>query len=155
MQQLAKGMRCAIRNHSATGDVAGLKHDMRNCPCHCFGDHRHCGSSFCKKAKQGDDSKYINSSTSVTHFFTELLESIPSGLLKSVDTVGDRLVSKAVQLVQNKTNLSENFMFIRYKMDGGKYFNRIQSGSFQHRCMAAALQVQHGPGWLADVCVES
>ena len=36
-------------------------------------------------------------------------------------------------------------------MDGGKYFNRVQSGSFQHRCMAAALRIQHGPGWLADV----
>jgi len=33
-------------------------------------------------------------------------------------------------------------------MDGGKYFNRIQLGSFQHRSMAAALQVQHGPGWV-------
>ena len=36
-------------------------------------------------------------------------------------------------------------------MDGGKYFNRVQSGSFQHRCMAAALRIQHGTGWLADV----
>ena len=58
---------------------------------------------------------------------------MPPGLLK----VGDRLVSKAAQLLQNKTtNLSENF---RCKTDGGKYFNRIQSGSFKHRCMAAAL----------------
>ena len=36
-------------------------------------------------------------------------------------------------------------------MDGGKFFNRIQSGSFQHRCMAAALRVQHGPGWIGTV----
>ena len=77
---------------------------------------------------------------------------MPPGLLKSVDIVGDRLVSKAAQLVQNKTtNLSENFMSVRCKMDGGKYFNRVQSGSFQHRCMAAPLRIQHGPGWLADV----
>ena len=60
MQQLAKGMRCAIRSHSATGDVAGLRHDLRNCSHHCFGDHRDCSSTFCKKAKQGDDSKYTN-----------------------------------------------------------------------------------------------
>ena len=53
-------MRCAIRNHSATGDVAGLRHDLRNCSRHCFGDHRDCSSTFCKKAKQGDDSKYTN-----------------------------------------------------------------------------------------------
>ena len=36
-------------------------------------------------------------------------------------------------------------------MDGGKFYNRIQSGSFQHRSMAAALRVQHGPGWTATV----
>ena len=36
-------------------------------------------------------------------------------------------------------------------MDGGKFFNRIQSGSFQHQCMAAALRVQHGPGWTETV----
>jgi len=28
------------------------------------------------------------------------------------------------------------------------YFNRIQSGSFQHRAMAAAIWVQQGPGWI-------
>ena len=31
-------------------------------------------------------------------------------------------------------------------MDGGKFFNRIQSGSFQHRCMTAALRIQYGSG---------
>ena len=42
-------------------------------------------------------------------------------------------------------------MSIRSKMDGGKFFNRIQSGSFNHRCMAAALRVQYGPQWIAQV----
>ena len=37
-------------------------------------------------------------------------------------------------------------MSIRCNMDGSKFYNRIQSGSFQHRLMAAALQVQYGPG---------
>ena len=36
-------------------------------------------------------------------------------------------------------------------MDGGKYYNRIQSGSFQHRSMAAALRVQYGPGWTTSI----
>ena len=61
-------------------------------------------------------------------------------------------MSKASQLVSNKTtNISENFMSIRCKMDGGKYFNRVQSGSFQHRSMAAALRVQYGPGWTTSI----
>ena len=37
------------------------------------------------------------------------------------------------------------------KMDRGKFYNRIQSGSFQHRSMAAALRVQHGPGWTTSI----
>ena len=58
-------------------------------------------------------------------------------------------MAKASQLIHNKTtNLCENFMSIRCKMDGGKYFNRIQSGSFSHRCMGAALRVQCGPKWI-------
>ena len=61
------------------------------------------------------------------------------------------MVSKAAQLEQIKTtNLLEYFMSVRCKMDGGKYFNRIQSGSFQNCCIAAALHIQHGPDWLAD-----
>jgi len=76
------------------------------------------------------------------------LDSLPPNFLHDVEAAGDRLVSKAEQLIQNKTtNITENFMSIRCKMDGGKFYNRIQSGSFQHRCMAAALRVQFGPGW--------
>ena len=61
-------------------------------------------------------------------------------------------MSKAAQLVHNKTtNICEIFMSVCCKMDGGKFFNRIQSGSFQHRCMAAALRVQYGSGWVAHI----
>lgn len=76
---------------------------------------------------------------------------LPPGLLRA-DTIGDRLVTKPAQLVHNKTtNLCENYMSIHCKMDGGKFFNHIQSGSFQHRCMAATLRVQYGLGWVAHV----
>ena len=78
----------------------------------------------------------------------ESIDNLPAGLFRAVDTLGDRLVAKAPQLISNKTtNICENFMSIRCKMDGGKYFNRVQSGSFHHRCMAAALRVQCGPIW--------
>ena len=82
----------------------------------------------------------------------ELIDNLPAGLFRAVDTLGDRLVAKASQLISNKTtNICENFMSISCKMDGGKYFNRVQSGSFHHRCMAAALRVQCGPNWIAHV----
>ena len=69
-----------------------------------------------------------------------------------MDTLADRIVSKAAHLIHNKTtNFCENYMSVRCKMDGGKYFNRIQSGSFQHRCMAAALRVLCGPDWIAKL----
>ena len=84
--------------------------------------------------------------------FLESLEQLPPGLLRAVDTLGDRLVKKAPQLVSNQTtNLCENFMSIRSKMDGGKFFNRIQSGSFSHRSMAAALRIQCGSKWITHV----
>ena len=80
------------------------------------------------------------------------LDKLPPNFLRDVEAAGDRLVAKAAQLVQNRTtNITENFMSIRCKMDGGKYYNRIQSGSFQHRSMAAALRVQFGPGWTTSI----
>ena len=58
-------------------------------------------------------------------------------------------MNKATQLVSNRTtNLSECFMSIRAKMDRGKQINRIQSGSFEHHCMAAGLSMTLGPGWI-------
>ena len=108
--------------------------------------------SVSKQNKEMTVSIQICDHNTVYRLFTESLEGMPPVLLKSVDIVGDRLVSKAAPLVQNKTtNLSENFMSIRCKMDGGKYSNRIQSGSFQHRYMATALHIQHGSGLLVDV----
>ena len=64
---------------------------------------------------------------------TDPFDKFSPDFINDVESCGDRLVSKAAQLVSNKTtNISENFMSIRCKMDGGKYFNRVQSGSFQH-----------------------
>ena len=50
IQRICRGMKCAIRQHSVTNDVAALRHDLRNCPHHYFGDHKNYRSSFCKNA---------------------------------------------------------------------------------------------------------
>ena len=82
--------------------------------------------------------------------------SIPDDLLFRVARAGDRLVSSAPQLISNSTsNLAECFMNIRCKFDGGKFFNRIQSGSFQHRTYGAALRYQLGPDWSSKVWPKS
>ena len=38
----------AFKVHSSTGDVAALRHDLRNGIRHYFGDHTQCRSPFCK-----------------------------------------------------------------------------------------------------------
>ena len=76
------------------------------------------------------------------------LSRLPDGLFRKVLACGDRLVMLAPQLISNLTsNLAECYMGLRAICDGGKQYNRIQSGSFQHRCYTAGLQAQHGPQW--------
>ena len=58
IRQLTKGMKCAIAYHSTTKDVTALRHDLRNCPWHCFGDHRDCNDSFCKHVGEGHGGKF-------------------------------------------------------------------------------------------------
>ena len=77
---------------------------------------------------------------------------IPDELLFLVQRAGDRLVSMAPQVISNSTsNLAEAFMNVCCKFDGGTFFNRIQRGSFQHRCYGAGLHFQLGPDWTAKV----
>ena len=73
-----------------------------------------------------------------------------------VERAGNRIVSKAAQLISNNTtNLSECYMSIRAKMDGGKQINRIQSGSFEHRCKDCHLHLdQHGLKLPGKICLE-
>ena len=76
------------------------------------------------------------------------LDQLPEGLLFKVLRAGDRLVSLAKELIDNQTsNLAESYMGIRTHFDGGKVFNRVQSGSFESRCYAAGLKFQEGPQW--------
>ena len=77
-----------------------------------------------------------------------VLSNLPVGLLEKVKACGDRLVMLSRQVIDNKTsNLAECYMSIRSVFDGGKQFNRIQSGAFEGRCYAAGLRVQVGPTW--------
>ena len=90
-----------------------------------------------EEAREGDDS-------------TNLVE-LPDDLYFRIQRAGDRLVSNAASLINNSTsNLAECFMGIRCKFDGGKVFNRIQRGSFQHRCHGAGLRFQLGPQWASE-----
>ena len=77
---------------------------------------------------------------------------LPMGLIEKVKASGDRLVAMSSELITNQTsNLAECYMGVRVLYDGGKHFNRVQSGSFQTRCYAAGLRIQSGPQWQGEV----
>lgn len=79
-------------------------------------------------------------------------KNIPDDLFFRIQRAGDRLVSMAPQLISNTTtNLAECYMNIRCKFDGGKFYNRVQRGSFQHRCYGAGLRFQMGPDWASNI----
>ena len=59
---------------------------------------------------------------SLSHTDSLPFDKFPPDFITDVESCGDMLVSKAAQLVNNKTtNISENFMSIQCKMDEGKY----------------------------------
>ena len=58
MKRITHGARCAIKMHSATGDVAALRHDLRNGPRHYFGLHSNCNSAFCQRKSNLSSGKY-------------------------------------------------------------------------------------------------
>ena len=81
----------------------------------------------------------------------QLLTSIHPGLFTKLQSCADRLVMLSAQLIGNETsNLVECYMSIRSNYDGGKFFNRIQSGAFEARCYAAGLRCQDGPSWILN-----
>ena len=134
--EITHGAHCAIRNHSTGNNIKKLKNDLRAGPKHYLGIHEACDPYWCSESTK---EKPINVN----------LHDLPPNLLFEIEQAGDRLMNKAAQLISNRTtNLSECFMSIRIKMDGGKQINRIQSGSFEHRCMAAGLSMTLGPGWI-------
>ena len=58
MKRITHGARCAIKMHSATEDVAALRHDLRNGPRHYFGLHSNCNSAFCQRKSNLSSGKY-------------------------------------------------------------------------------------------------
>ena len=130
MKCITHGAHCAIRMLSTTGDVSALWHDLRNGPRHCFGNHQNCNSAFCKHVNENPERHYIYiivcNICSLSHTDSLPFDTFPLDFTDDVESCGDRLVSKTAQLVSNKTTIiSENFMSIRCKMDGGKYFKSV------------------------------
>ena len=104
--------------HSTTGDVAAVRHDLWNGPQHCFGFHDNYSTNFCQcksNPSSGNVKITMGLHCSLLLLYTEPspLDKLPPNFLHDIEAAGDRLVAKAVQLVQNKTtNITDNFMSI-------------------------------------------
>ena len=98
--------------------------------------------------EETDDEPTFEEEVDAQSGYSQSLSNLPDGLFRKVMACGDRLVVLAPQLIQNLTsNLAECYMGLRTICDGGKQYNRIQKGSFEHRCYAAGLRAQNGPEW--------
>ena len=58
MKRITHGARGAIKMHSVTGDIAALRHDLRNGPRHYFGLHNNCDSAFCQQKSNLSSGKH-------------------------------------------------------------------------------------------------
>ena len=83
----------------------------------------------------------------------ETAQKLNPQLMHNIQVIVNRLVSKAGQLIHNlTTNLTEKWMHIRCKFDGGKVVNRIQSGSWESHCYGAGLEKNLGKTWGPQIC---
>ena len=76
------------------------------------------------------------------------LTEVDPKMLHNITTKLSRLVVKSMQLIGNyTTNLAECWMHILAKFDGGKVINRLQSGSWELRCMGVWFHHNLGAEW--------
>ncbi len=85
-KKLVTAARSAIRMHSREPDTKKalklLKHDLCNGPQHCFGNHEHCSTDFCKTAREKSQ-QASSSSLGVSISLSTLLSSSASASLPS------------------------------------------------------------------------
>ena len=125
-----------------TNNVMQLQQGLRAGPKHYLGYHESCNSEWCSEVASGHP-RNIN------------LDDVPPNLFFAVERAGGRLVNNPSVDWQQNDKFDECFMVVHAKMDGGKQINRIQSGSFEHRCMTAGLSITLSPTWCADTYIET
>ncbi|VDI80112.1 Hypothetical predicted protein [Mytilus galloprovincialis] len=140
--RITSSIRCAIRRRAQEENrplaIRKLKHDILNTVNHVFGIHENCSDDFCKEESRGD------SLNPVSHVDPVLRQDISRLLV--------RLENKASSLITcQTTNLAENWMSIRAKFDGGKFYNRVNRGSWHARCYGGGLRKNFGPKWSPTV----
>ncbi|KAK4882555.1 hypothetical protein RN001_005874 [Aquatica leii] len=117
-----------------------LKHDILNGPKHILGDHDACENYFCKK-KSLEENLVPDLQT--------------SGLYDVVATINMRLANNAVSLLHDvDTNSAETFNSIVAKFVGGKQINFSLKGSYETRCIAAAVSYNTFGDFIGNIIKE-
>ena len=138
-----------------------------------FGEHSKCNPDFCKQANATSTGTIelppdSDSEDNVTHIdndpeltgFSELIDSIIESE-KSDELTRDDEADAQIGLSESTLQILPEGLFAKVVacvdhlvmlacFDGGKQYNRIQKGSFEHRCYAAGLRVQNGRTWPLD-----
>jgi hypothetical protein len=79
-------------------------------------------------------------------------KNVEQHIIKDVTKLLCRISEKADRLINNSTtNLTESWMHIRTKFDGGKVHNLYNGGSWHARCYGGALRMNMGPQWSCKV----
>ncbi|XP_037047882.1 uncharacterized protein LOC119082468 [Bradysia coprophila] len=132
IEKIIKAMRCA-RKHWNEQDIPietkieNLRKDIYNAPFHVFGSHEKCNSYFCKKK----DSKERNLLTVMKK------DSTFNSILEAMSRVRSNARS---YLLNENTNIAEQFNGLIVKYTGGKRVNFSKSKSFTGRSKLAVLQ---------------
>ncbi|XP_054259250.1 uncharacterized protein LOC128983994 [Macrosteles quadrilineatus] len=135
LERIVKGVRTAIKtcgSSTSTTNVPKLRQAITNSLDHVFGNHERC-EEFCVRKESGEENVIMQ----LDHDF-----------LNKLRTVIGNVASKCQSLVFNETtNLAERYMGYVAKFTGGKRLNLTTGGSYQRRCMGAALAHSSGPSW--------
>lgn len=132
----------AIRYNSTNGTAETLCFDLRNSPCHIFGEHRKCRKYFCKNKTEDVETAKIGESP-IPYFKTT---SLVLSAIESITRKADRLS------IEESSNRAELFMSLFGKYTGGKRLNRIQRDNYERRCTLAGQQYQKGHAWHYSPC---
>lgn len=132
--RIGKGLRSAIEycaKHQES--VETLRKDLRNVPCHVFGDHNNCRDYFCPQEKRNNQDRNDLDVMRNDQLYIEIRREV------------EVLAVKAESLQRGKTsNRAECFFSVLVKFIGGKRIYLSGRGSYYRRAKLAALLYNEG-----------
>lgn len=136
IDQIVTDICCARKHWAESGEplheqIIHLRQDIYNAPYHVFGSHDECAKYFCKGQKEKE-----------TNLIPEMEK---NDLLQKIMDALARMRQNAKSLLVNEnTNIVEQFDSLIVKYTGNKRTNFASSGSFEARVRLAVIQRNTG-----------